>query len=432
MLSGINKTSENDLISESQDYPVSVVPESERKGFFSILVVLLGFTFFSATMWAGGAVGSSFKFWPDLFIIVTGGSLILAVYVSVLSLIACKSGLNTDLMSRFCFGNRGAKWVDLLLASTQIGWYAWGTATIAIILTGISGLPEELNIFLMLIFGFAFCSTAFIGYRGLEKLSIISVPLMTALLFTSIFIALSDVGGINGIEAIVPTGDMAIAQAVTVVVGTFISGGTQVTNWTRFSDRPLNAVKASLIAFFAGNTLMLISGATGAIVYGESDIVEVLALQGLLLAGIILLFMNIWTTQDNTIYNFSIAGCNLFGTLNRRMITVAGAGAGTIIAILGMYDLIIPYMEWLGLLIPPVGGVIMADFFLIRSQRYPELSSLSQPDFNLSGILAYIAGCLVALFSPGIPPLNGIIFSIIAYTLFRKTEIRIYGISGEY
>ena len=43
----------NHLIKEaSEDFPLSEVPETNRKGFWSLSAVLLGFTFFSATMWA--------------------------------------------------------------------------------------------------------------------------------------------------------------------------------------------------------------------------------------------------------------------------------------------------------------------------------------------------------------------------------------------
>ncbi len=37
--------------SETEDYPLSAVPGSVRQGFWPISLVLLGFTFFSATMW---------------------------------------------------------------------------------------------------------------------------------------------------------------------------------------------------------------------------------------------------------------------------------------------------------------------------------------------------------------------------------------------
>ncbi len=42
------------------DYPLSEVPMHARKGLASTAMVLLGFTFFTATMFAGGKLGVQF------------------------------------------------------------------------------------------------------------------------------------------------------------------------------------------------------------------------------------------------------------------------------------------------------------------------------------------------------------------------------------
>ncbi|CAM3522324.1 Cytosine permease [Halomonas casei] len=120
------------------DYPLSEVPTSARKGLFSTAVILLGFTFFTATMWAGGTLGQAFPIGQLLWIILIG-NLLLGAYAAALAYIACKSGLNSVLMGRFCFGEKGSKLSDFILGFTQIGWYAWGTATIALVSVKRSG-----------------------------------------------------------------------------------------------------------------------------------------------------------------------------------------------------------------------------------------------------------------------------------------------------
>ena len=44
---------------------------------------------------------------------------------------------------------------------------------------------------------------------------------------------------------------------MTMVIGTFASGATQATNWTRLARSARSAVWASMIGFFAGNGLMI-------------------------------------------------------------------------------------------------------------------------------------------------------------------------------
>lgn len=414
-----DKVSSNVKHNASEDYPLTEVPMEARKSLFSTSVVLLGFTFFTATMWGGGSLGVAYKF-SDLIWIVILGNLLLGAYVAVLGFIAFKSGLNSVLMGRFSFGDWGSKWPDFVLGFTQIGWYAWGTATVAIVFTKLLNLPEAYNIPLMIFFGFAFCWTAYIGYRGLEVLSRFAVPLMTILILWSFSIATKDVGGFAGLSSIVPTETMTLGAAITIVFGTFVSGGTQATNWTRFAKSAKIAVLASLFAFFIGNGLMIFAGAYGAYVYQQPDIVEVLSIQGLLLWGIIMLFLNIWTTQDNTIYNFSVAGCNFVRSSNRKKLTIAGAAIGTVLAIFGMYNWLIPYLILLGTFIPPIGGVIMADFFYKYKGKYPKLSEVKFKKLNYAGICAYILASIVAKYSPGVPPINGIIAAFAAYIIFDK------------
>ncbi|SNS13488.1 cytosine permease [Pseudomonas segetis] len=401
------------------DYPLSEVPQGARKGLFSTSILLFGFTFFTATMFAGGKIGMAFDFTSLIWAAVIG-NLLLGLYAAVLGLIACRSGLNSVLMGRFCFGETGSKLSDVLLGFTQIGWYAWGTATIAIVLVKILGLPQGLATALMVLFGFGFCITAFIGYKGLDMLSRVAVPAMMVLLGCSLWIATRDAGGMSALMAIEPKESMSLSVAITMVFGTFVSGATQATNWTRFAKSGRVAMLSSLLGFFIGNGLMIIAGAYGAIVYQQPDVVEVLVLQGLSMAAVVMLFLNLWTTQDNTIYNFAAAGCNLLRTERRKLVTVAGAGIGTLLAIAGMYEMLIPFLILLGSIIPPIGGVIMADFFYGHKGRYPKLADTQLPAFNWVGLGAYAIGAVCAYMSPWVAPIVGIGVAACAYILLSK------------
>ena len=412
------------------DYPLSEVPASARKGLLSTSLVLLGFTFFTATMWAGGSLGTSFSFYQLLLVILIG-NLLLGTYASTLAYIACKSGLNSVLMGRFCFGERGSKLSDFILGFTQIGWYAWGTATLAIVLIKTTGLPETLETPLMILFGFAFCVTAMVGYKGLDWLSRFAVPAMMLFILLSLYTGLTDIGGLSVLVGLTPTDSMSMTAAVTVIIGTFVSGGTQATNWSRFAASPKIAVIATMAAFFVGNGLMVLTGAFGALIYQQADIVDVLIAQGFVVIAVLMLFLNIWTTQDNTIYNFSVAGCNLLRTDKRQLITICGAAIGTILAVGGMYNLLIPFLILLGTFIPPIGGVIMADFWLRHKGRYPKLDEVSLPAFNWCGLGAYAVGSSAAYFSPVLPPVVGVICAVLGYMVLSKVPVANHDLSTE-
>lgn len=403
------------------DFPLSAVPIDQRKGLWSMMSVLLGFTFFTATMWAGGSLGTAFSFYEILGIIFIG-NLLLGSYAASLAYIAYKTGLNTVLLGRYSFGLQGSKLSDFILGFTQIGWYAWGTATIAIILVKLLDLSADWSTPLMLLFGFGFCISAPIGYKAMALLSKISVPLMLFFIGLCFYKGIIDVGGVGELIAKQPIESMTIGAAITMVFGTFVSGGTQATNWSRFAKSGKIAVVATLAAFFIGNGLMVFVGAFGALVYQQSDIVDVLVSQGFMLAAIVMLFTNIWTTQDNTIYNFAAAGCNLLRTEKRKLITVIGAALGTAMAIMGMYNVLIPFLILLGTFIPPIGAIIMTDFWVRYRGNMPALSDINLPKYNMQGLSAYVIGSAVAYFSPWIAPLVGIIVASITYSILIYVE----------
>jgi len=410
-------------MNEPSEYPLSEAPRESRKGLLSIAMVLFSFTFFTGTMFAGGKLGMAFDFADMLWIAAIGNSL-LALYAAALALIAARSGLNTVLMGRFCFGDAGSRLSDFLLGFAELGWYAWGTATVAIVLVKVLGLAEGLTLPLMVFFGLAFSLTAIVGYKGLDVLSRLSVPLMFILLVISMVIATRDIGGLQGLAAVIPQEAMTFSAAVTMVFGTFASGATQATNWTRLSRTGRVAVAASVVSFLVGNGLMIVAGAWCAMVYQQADIVAVMMLQGLSFAAVVMLCLNLWTIQGPTLYNVSAAACHLLRSERRRTMTLIAAALGIVLAIGGMYEMLIPFLVLLGSIIPPIGGVIMADFWYRHRGRYPALASVTLPRYNWLGLTAYAVGAALAYCSPWIAPLTGIAASALCYIVLLEINGR--------
>lgn len=411
-----------EVVAHSQaaaDFPLSAVPITARKPIWSLAPLLMGFALVSTTLVAGGRIGPAFTF-VDLLGIVLVANLILGAYCATLGYIAYKSGLTTVLMARFSFGNVGSRWVDFILGFTQIGWYAVTNAFIAGALTQLLGIPTSLNWLLIIVFTFAFCVTAYIGYTAMDWLSRLAVPAMLVLIAISLAIGVRDAGNLFALE---PTQSMPISTALAIAIGTFISGGTQATNWSRFADSGKNAVVSTLLAFFAVNGLLIFTGAFCTLVYGTNDLIQAMAQQGLLIAGLVLLILNVWTTQDNTIYAFSVAGTNFFRTPRRHAFVLGGAALALVFALTGIYERLIDYLILLGAVIPPVGGIIMVDFWVRYKGEFPALTT-RLPAFNWAGVIAYIAASAIAYFSGqagfGIAPLNGVLVAAILYPVLLR------------
>ena len=113
------------------DYSLGPVPKSERKGFIALSLVMLGLTFFSASMWTGGTLGTGLSY-DDFFYAVLLGNLILGIYTAFLGYIGAKTGLSTHLLARYSFGTKGSYLPSLLLGGTQVGWFGVGVAMFAL------------------------------------------------------------------------------------------------------------------------------------------------------------------------------------------------------------------------------------------------------------------------------------------------------------
>ena len=404
---------------QGEDFPLSPVPPSARKSLWSLAPLLIGFTLYSGTLFAGGLVGASFRFFPDLVGLIVLGNLILGLYAALMGYISAQTGLSTVLMARFSFGTVGSRWVDFILGFTQVGWYAWGSALIAQLLIQLAGVSESLSGLLIFMATYLFCITAYIGYRAMDWVSRLAVPAILILMLWSVAIAWGDVGGFSELQAITPAEEMGVGEALTIIIGTFISGGTQVTNWCRFARSGSTAFISTLSAFFFANGFLIFSGAFCALVYGESDIVKVMVEQGLLFWGLTLFLLNMWTTQDNTIYAFSVAGAHMFRTSKRTLFVLGGATLALVLAWGGIYEALVPYLILLGTFIPPIGGIIMADYWLRYRGAFPALTD-RQPAFNWAGVIAYLVASAIAYFSPGVKPINGIIAAVLIYWLLSS------------
>ncbi|MUK67432.1 cytosine permease [Aliivibrio fischeri] len=399
-------------MSHDNDYSLGPVPKTARKGVVSLTLVMLGLTFFSASMWTGGSLGTGLSF-NDFFLAVLIGNLILGIYTSFLGYIGASTGLSTHLLARFSFGSKGSWLPSLLLGGTQVGWFGVGVAMFAIPVQKATGIDTNA---LIVISGLLMTVTVYFGISALMILSMVAVPAIAILGGYSVFSAVDSIGGIAELQKIQPAEPMDFSVALAMVVGSFVSAGTLTADFVRFGKKPMGAVAITMIAFFIGNSLMFIFGAAGASVTGQSDISEVMIAQGLLIPAIIVLGLNIWTTNDNALYASGLGFSNITG-LPSKYVSMLNGLIGTVCA-LWLYNNFVGWLTFLSLAIPPIGGVIIADFFSNR-KRYMNFDNAAFQTINWAGIIAVAIGVAAGKFLSGVVPVNAVLGGAISYLLLN-------------
>jgi len=405
-----------------KDYPVTPVPAHARRTTLSLVVVLVGFTVFTPTMLAGATIGPAFGFW-QLLGVVLAGSAILGGYVALMGYVGARSGLTTVVMARRSFGARGSKLASVLLGGTQIGWYGVVIGTIGDLTAQAAGWETFApRAAIMIVTSALMCVTALYGYHGMYWASLVATPLVLVLAVWVAVRSVTDAGGLDALAAIEPVATMSVATAITTVVGTFASAGTQAPNWTRFARSGRAAVIACMLAFLVGNGAMVVFGAIGALTSGEADFILVLFNLGLVGWGVFLLFGNLWTSNADTAYAFGVAGAELLNRPSKAPFVIGGAVIGTVLALTGVQNNLVTYLGLLGTFIPPLGGVIIADYFCRWRAGVPDGHTL--PALEPRSLLAYAAGCVAAYVTGaleiGIPPLLGIALSAGLLVLLQR------------
>lgn len=397
-----------------KEFSFQAVPQTNRNGFWKILAVMLSFTFFSASMWSGGTLGSGLTLVQFIWIVLTG-NFILGLYTGALAYIAAKTGLSTHLLTKYAFGDKGSYLSSFLLATTQVGWFGVGLAMFAVPVEKATGI----NVYVLIaILGLMMTASAIFGIKALTVLGFVAVPAIAIFGSYSMFDAAGTIGGLKGLLEYEPTQTMGLAAALTVCIGSFISGGTLTPDFARFAKTSRSAVTAIVIAFFLGNTLMFLFGAIGAIAFGKSDVSDVMFLQGLIVPAIIVLGLNIWTTNDSALYASGLGFANIT-KISKHKVVVFNGIVGTIAA-MWLYNNFVGFLTILGSTLPSIGAIILADYFILKRGKYEPFETMRFKAVNWVSIFAWVGGVAIAKFVPGIPPINALLGSAIIYVVVMK------------
>ena len=394
------------------DYSLECVPTSARKNFGPMFFIMLGFTFFSASMSVGAKLGNGLDLSGFIWAILIGG-VILGAYTGVLGYIGSDTGMSLDLLAQRSFGRVGSFLPSALISFTQVGWFGVGIAMFAIPAAEVLHVSPVL---LVILAGACMTTSAYFGIKGLEIVSYVSVPLIAALGIYSMVTATVDGGGLAAIFNR-NAGELTIFAGVGLVMGSFVSGGTATPNFTRFAKDNRTAIITTVVAFFLGNTLMFSFGAVGGAFTGQDDIFYVMIAQGLMIPALIVLGANIWTTNDNALYTSGLGLSNITKIRKRPMVLLAGV-VGTVAAI-WLYNNFIGWLNFLNATLPPVGAIITLDFFLHR-ERYSADSVVTEK-VNPGAVLGVVAGALVGNFIHwGIASVNAMVVACLCYYVYDR------------
>ena len=204
-------------------------------------------------------------------------------------------------------------------------------------------------------------------------------------------------------------------------VGSFVSGGTATPNFARFAKDGKSGAITTVVAFFIGNSLMFFFGAVSSIFVGGNDIFEVMVRLNLFYLAVLVLGLNIWTTNDNALYTAGLGLANIFHQRKKPMVLLSGI-IGTVASVWLYYN----FCGWLNILnctLPPVGMILVLAYFMNKEDFETDQPKLKTIDrFAVAGV---ILGAIVAiLLHWGIASINGMVVAAVCYCVGQAVNKR--------
>ena len=393
------------------DYSETAVPQSARRGIVTMFMIMLGFTFFSASMWAGQELADGLDLVGFIASLILGG-VILGLYTGLLGYVGADSGLSLDLLARKAFGEKGSYLPSAMISFTQIGWFGVGVAMFAIpVAKELLGGSTAAEWILVVIAGIAMTASAYFGIKSLTIVSYIAVPLIAVLGTVAMILAVVRGDGTLVDQFAKSSGTLTVIGGAGLVVGSFVSGGTATPNFTRFAKNGKVGAITTVVAFFLGNSLMFFFGGVSSVYVGGNDIFEVMLNLGLFYMAVLVLGLNIWTTNDNALYSAGLGLANIFGQKKKPMVLISGV-IGTVAAIWLYWN----FCGWLNILnctLPPVGIILVLSYFLNR-EAYKTTETTQQ--VNWFAVIGVVLGAVAAnLIHWGIASINGMVIAAVCY-----------------
>jgi cytosine permease len=346
------------------EYETEPVPQDKRRSLLAVTSVWAGFPMIITGAVTGATLVHGLGFARGLLAMVIGNVLLFA-YVGALSALAAKRGLNFSLQASKTFGSVGYIACSALLSTLVLGWFAVQTGLVG---ASMASSFDVNTTVVVIVAGVLFTAFTLAGIKALSIIGVISVPLFLVL---GVFAAVDASSGDANLWSYAGDSSQSVALGVgvTLVFALFADSGTMTADFTRWAKNPRHAWIATASAFPVGNLVaMLIGGVIAAASQSATgDVFGVVVSHGgwLSVAAIVFLFVNLGSVCTHCLYNSAMGWSTILKSRMQLLTLVLGA-IGIVIAALGIWNHFIDWLNLLGVIVPPIGAIILVDQLLTR------------------------------------------------------------------
>lgn len=369
---------ENEKKSILEDYGSKPVPKDQQKGWFGVGIVYWGVAVCLPAFLLSGMIAGPMRLGSAIGIFLLG-SVVLGGIAILMGIIGSQTKMSTGLSAKYTFGKYGAFIFQITIFFAFWGWFGVQLGFMAAGL-GDGGLAMVLGgrvpiWFLKIIGGILMTATAMFGFKAIEKLTIVAIPLLLIIMFATIISIYGGGKSLSDVARITAEGALPFGVAVSILIGSFIAGGIAAPDITRYAKNKSSAGFGMAFGMIIGFPIVLIlasimvKGAGGELDFSKVMINNNAGFWKIL--AVVTIILAAWTTNDNNLYSGALSINAMFPRLKKWTITVISGSIGTLLAILGINTAggFQTFLSILAVLIPPAAAIMIVDYYIFRNKE---------------------------------------------------------------
>jgi cytosine permease len=384
--------------------------------------VIIGISITLPLMYSAGELAQGIGF-SRAVIAVVAGALILSLLSVPASVVGAKTRLSSYMIVEHTFGYAGAKFVNFCFGLFLLGWYAVTAElfghTLFLAAQELTSLTMGEPVYTILSSILVIATTIY-GFKAIDRLALIAVPFLLLALVSVTAVSLrqstfADLLVIEGVELDMPT-------SISAVVGAAIVGVVLMPDLTRYARNTADCVVASFLGQGGGIVIAYILGMIPVLVWNELDPMTYMFIVGFGGIALAVLVFATWTTNVINLYSTALAARASIPVGRYRIIVVICGIAGTALATIGVADHLIDFLVVLGLLVPPIAGVYLCDFFLLGRTDFSVQHLADRPAVKINAMIAGVGSGVVAtwMYFSGyslttIAPVDSLVIALVVY-----------------
>lgn len=418
----------------SEDFSTERIPNSMRLQWPLLTVVWFGAAMFVGLYYTGMELGTQMGSLSTAMAAIGIGAAFLCVFLILTGIVGQKTGCSTALIGVYAFGRKGAAIPAFHIA--DIGWFIVMIAQFVVIVEHF--IPWVDARVLAALCSMLFLTNGFVGVKQMARLNLIALPILAFVGVYSIFRAGAVAEqGFAGLWSQGGEASITVTAGITIVIGTWISGASRAADYFRWARGTGDVIKSSTLGFTLGFLLCIVAGALWGAAVGYQGIPEVLIAlgAGMVPLGLLMFSFQTWTTNEHSGYVTSNSLPIFVETITgkkvpRMYINIGIAFISMLVAGLGVENYFIPFISFLGVFIPVIAAISLADFFVMARTRlhwsgerdYYAIdvhdSRVQRNTMNWAVIPALIVGFVLGFFLDwGVASFNAVLGSAITYII---------------